>query len=253
MAAWWQSFFDEDYLRVWGGAPDEGERTAREVDGLWTLLGLSPGARVLDAPCGYGRVSQPLAARGAVVVGVDQSAALLAEAERTRGAVGLDRLRYLEHDLRQPLFEGGFDVALNLFSSLGYGTEDDDLAILRTLRGALRDDGRLFVDTMHRDGVAVLFASGARPASRLADGTLVVEQPRFDPIAGRVETTWYWSGPRGAGEKSASLRLYAITEWIALFARAGFAFVSAHRGCTPEPYAHGGVGGWRVGLLARAV
>ncbi len=250
MDAWWQSFFDDDYLHVWGS--DRSERTARETDGLWALLGLAAGARVLDAPCGYGRLSQPLAARGAVVVGVDQAAPLLAHAERNRDGVGSERLRYRRHDLRAPLDEGGFDAALNIFSSLGYGSEDDDLAVLTTLRRAVRPEGRVFVETMHRDLAATYYARGVRPADRLSDGTLVIEKPRFDGVAGRVETTWYWSGPHGSGQKSASLRVYSITELVALMARAGLALVSAHRGCSPEPFASEGPDlGGRVGLLAR--
>src|SRR5207253_10249804 len=35
---------------------------------------------------------------------------------------------------------------------------------------------------------------------RLASGTLIVEEPTFDPISGRVNTTWYWSG-RGTGSQ----------------------------------------------------
>jgi hypothetical protein len=40
---------------------------------------------------------------------------------------------------------------------------------------------------------------------------------------------------------------------LALLSRAGFAFVSAHRGCSPEPFRGGGLdGGGRVGILAIA-
>jgi SAM-dependent methyltransferase len=252
MVAWWQSFFDEDYLHVWGA--DKSERNAREIEGLWTLLGLQPGARVLDAPCGYGRLSQPLAARGAVVVGVDQSAAMIAHAERNRDGVGADRLRYRQHDLRQPLVEDGFAAALNIYSSLGYGSEADDLAVLTTLRRAVRPDGRVFVETMHRDVAATYLSREVAPADRLSDGTLVVEQPRFDPVEGRVNTTWYWSGPRGSGQKSASIRMYCITELVALMTRAGLQLVSAHRGCSPAPFKSEGPDlGGRVGLLARPI
>jgi SAM-dependent methyltransferase len=250
MDGWWQSFFDEDYLHVWGS--DRKERTAREVEGLWTLLPLSPGARVLDAPCGYGRLTQPLAARGAHVLGVDPSAPMIAHAERNRDGVGGDRLRYRQHDLRTPLDDGGFDAAINIYSSLGYGSEADDVAVLATLRRAVHNAGRVFIETMPRDVAATYLAREVGPAERLSDGTLVVEQPRFDPIAGRVETVWYWSGPRGSGEKRASIRMYCITELVALLSRAGLALVSAHRGCSPAPFKPEGPDlGGRVGLLAR--
>lgn len=248
---WWQSFFDADYLRLWSEfAPQE--RTEVEAEGLWTLLALEPGARVLDAPCGYGRLSVALARRGAQVLGVDVSATLLAEAGRAVGSLPADQLRFHRHDLREPLEEGDFDVALNVFSSLGYGTEEDDLAILETLAVAVRPGGAVFVDTMHRDAFAAFYATGARPAQRFPDGTLLLEEPRFDPLTGRVETTWHWAGPRGTGSKSASLRLYTLTEWKRLLGEAGLELVSTHRGCSPEPYvAQGPELGGRVGLLAR--
>jgi len=228
------------------------ERTAREADGLWRVLELGPDARVLDAPCGYGRLSRALAERGAIVVGVDQSRELLAAAEAARGTLAPERLRYRHHDLRQPLDEGGFDVALNIFSSLGYGSEDDDLAILTTLARALAPGGRLFIDSMHRDACVAWLARGIKPASRLPDGTLVIEEPRFDVVAGRNETTWYWQGPSGGGQKSASIRLYTVTELVRLVERAGLRFVSAHRGCSPEPFSGDDPNlGGRVGILAR--
>ncbi len=250
MAEWWQSFFDAEYVRLWG-AWIPTETSHEQADGLWQLLGLAAGARLLDAPCGYGRLSLLLAARGAVVLGVDQSEALLAEAERGRGSIGEERLRYRRHDLRTSLDEDGFEVAINIFSSLGYGSEEDDLAILRTLAGAVRPGGRVFVDTMHRDAAVAVFSRGVTPGRRLPDGTLMVEQPVFDPVAGRVMTCWYWSGPSGAGAKLASLRLYCITEIVGLLERAGLRFVSAHKGCSPEPFdGSGPLMGGRVGLLA---
>jgi SAM-dependent methyltransferase len=238
-ADWWQSFFDDDYVRLWGvrdaAAP-------AEVDGIWAMLGLAAGSRVLDGPCGYGRLSRPLAARGARVLGVDQSAALLAEAERGRGELAADRLAYRRQDLREPLpeatVEGGFDAAINVFSSLGYGSHADDLAVLKTLAGAVRPGGLVLVETVHRDLVVARRSRGSQGGAwRMQDGTLVVEEARFDPIAGRVDTTWHWSGPAGAGAKSASMRIYAATELVALLEAAGLRLRSAHRGCSSEPFA----------------
>jgi len=235
MDPWWKTFFDADYLRLWSG-PERSPDSGQQVAGLWDLLSLREGSRVLDAPCGYGRLSLPLARRGAIVVGVDQSAELLAQAEKDRGDLPANRLKYLRRDLREPLPESGFDSAFNVFSSVGYGAESDDLAIFKTLRDAVRPGGRVLVDTAHRDLVAARFSRGARPSQRLADGTLVVEEPIFDPISGRVNTTWYWSGAAGQGHKSASLRLYTATELIQLLQSAGLRFLSAHRGCSLEPF-----------------
>jgi SAM-dependent methyltransferase len=247
--SWAQDFFDADYLRLWEGS-EAPEKTAREVEELWSLLKLREGSQVLDAPCGYGRISRGLAERGASVVGVDLSRELLDEAERRRGEIRSDRLRYHRHDLRDPLPESGFDVALNIFSSLGYGSEADDLAILKNLRAALRPGGRLFVETMHRDRLIGHLLSSPRPAQRLSDGTLFIEEPHFDPLAGRIATTWYWSGPGGSGQKSASIRVYSATELLKLVERAGLSVVSTHEGCSPSPFSSVPLAQSRLGVLA---
>jgi SAM-dependent methyltransferase len=248
--AWWQSFFDANYLRIWSGAMSPA-RTAEEVDFLWRVLSLRPGSRVLDGPCGYGRISRPLAERGAVVLGVDQSQELLDEAERTRGSFGTDRLRYLRQDLRQPLTEEGFDVAINVFSSLGYGDEKDDVAVLRALAGAIRPGGTVLVETIHRDAFAALLSHGGPPANRLADGTLVFEDSRFDAVSGRMETTWYWQGSSGGGQKSASARIYTITELVRLLEQAGLRYRRALQSRTGALFESKGPNmGGRVALLA---
>ncbi len=247
---WWQRFFDADYLRLWEGR-EQPEKTEREVAGIWELLELRDGQRVLDAPCGYGRISLGLARRGAFVVGADFSSDLLREAERRRGEMPQAQLRYVRHDLRQPLPESGFDVALNIFSSLGYGSEADDLAILSTLRAAVRVGGRVFVDLIHRDRLAVFLSQTDHRASRLDDGTLMLEEPRFDAISGRVESTWHWQGPSGSGSKRSSLRVYSATELADLVARAGLRLLSVHDGCTREPFRSAGANmSTRLGLLA---
>ena len=250
MTEWWQTFFDADYLRLWE-ASEAPDRTEREAAGLWTLLGLHEGSSILDAPCGYGRMSLALARRGATVVGIDFSADLIAEAERRRGDMAAERLRYRRADLRAPLPESGFDAALNIFSSLGYGSERDDIAILSGLCAAVRPGGHVFLETSHRDGFVVAAAHGQRPVKRLTDGTILLEEPRLDAVSGRIDASWYWSGPHGAGQKSSSLRIYSVTELLRLLPAAGLQLRSLHNGCSPDPYVASGPSlSWRLGILA---
>jgi hypothetical protein len=85
----------------------------------------------------------------------------------------------------------------------------------------------------------------------LPDGTLFVEEPRFDPVAGRLETTWHWSGAGGSGAKRASIRMYTATELVVLMRAAGLVVRSTHHGCSAEPFAGPGTAtGSRLGVLA---
>ena len=144
------------------------EHTAKEADGI-RLLGLREGSRVLDAPCGYGRISGPVPARGD---GARRRLTIAPACRRPTTTVSTympARLRILRP--RPPpaappqLVDGGFDAAVNIFTSLGYGSEADDLAILSTLAGAVRPGGRVLVETMHRDLHAVFLAKGMPPAA----------------------------------------------------------------------------------------
>src|SRR6185503_3394663 len=220
---WWQSFFDDDYIRLWGARD---ERTPAEVEGIWGLLGLGADSRLLDAPCGYGRLSRPLAERG-------------------------ERVSYRQHDLRTPLDEGGFDAAMNVFTSLGYGGQEDDLAVIRTLAAAVRPGGLVLIETMHRDLFIARRTRGTTPSHRQPDGTLFLEETRFDPVSGRCDTSWYWAGPAGSGAKSSSMRVYSITELVHMLEAGGLRLRAVHRGCSLEPFVSDGPdAGGRVALLA---
>ena len=248
---WWRSFFDEDYIRIWSGMMPETEIQA-QCEGLWSLLQLRGGSRVLDAGCGYGRLALPLAERGANVVGVDQSSALLSHAENTRGEVPRSRLRYLRQDLRYRLPENDFDAAFNVFTSIGFGTEDDDRAILITMHDAVRPGGLVLLEAIQRDAVVAFMAMrGGQMSMRRPDGILVHHQSTFDPVAGTITGTWYWSGAGGSGEKTARMHVYTAGELVRLVESAGLAVKGTYLGISTQPFKQTPpeMGG-RMGILA---
>ncbi|HKQ83477.1 MAG TPA: class I SAM-dependent methyltransferase [Steroidobacteraceae bacterium] len=76
---------------------------------------IKPGTRVLDVGCGVGRWSTLLAARGAVVTGMDLSPTMIAEAKRRADASGLaPRCRFLVQDLAQLDAGEKFDLVLGV-------------------------------------------------------------------------------------------------------------------------------------------
>jgi len=250
MNEWWKTFFDQEYWRIWQQVFTE-ESNAKQAADLWSMLDLKPGCRLLDAPCGWGRLSRQLALLGATVLGVDQSETLLSVAESQRGDLPPERLRYLEHDLRKSLPETGFDVACNIFTSFGYGTEEEDVATFRTLRDALRPGGRVLVETNHRDLICAFTSRGSNGSMRLPDGTLFIDEPDFDAISGVVNLNWYWSGPSGSGEKHAKWRCYTPTQIVSLLERAGLRFLGAYKGLSKIPYkAEGPEAGGRLAVIA---
>jgi SAM-dependent methyltransferase len=78
-------------------------------------LDVKPGTRVLDVGCGVGRWSRQLAAKGALVTGVDLSPTMIAQAQRRAAAEGVAaRCQFRVQDLSKLEVEGQFEVVLGV-------------------------------------------------------------------------------------------------------------------------------------------
>ncbi len=113
---------------------------ARFVDAM-----ASPGAHILDAGCGPGRVGGELARRGHQVVGVDIDPVLIAAAEEDHpGPTWLvDDLAQL--DLPARGIAQGFDVIVCAGNVMTFVDPDARRDVLASLRDHLGDDGRIAV------------------------------------------------------------------------------------------------------------
>lgn len=133
---------------------------SEEIDAIDGLLrreagvGFDAGARVLDVPCGPGRHSVALAGRGCIVTGFDLTEAHLKEAETAASEAGVS-LSLHQGDMYKTEFGGPFDIALNLFTSLGYTCDEaDDIRFLRSVYDSLRPGGSLVVDSLGKEVLA---------------------------------------------------------------------------------------------------
>ena len=124
------------------------EETPREVEAMATLLGLSPGARVLDLCCGVGRHSLGFARSGFQVTGADRTATYLHEARGRAAEEGL-QVEFLQEDMRAFVRPGAFDAVINYFTSYGYFESDaDDRRVLANAHRSVRESGVLLIEMM---------------------------------------------------------------------------------------------------------
>lgn len=234
-APWWRSYFDDDFFDLHEALfPESVSR--HEVAGMRELLGLHHGARVLDAPCGWGRHTALLADAGCDAFGADLSFDLLRRARRGTEA-GPPPL-YAAADIRAlPFADAAFDAVINVFTSLGLFLDDaEDLAALRETRRVLRPGGALLLESMHRDDVIRSFAP--RDEWTLPDGTHVQVRRRFDPVAGVSHERLRWSRGEHSGRKRHSLRLRTATDIDGLLRAAGFEDVRYHGDWDGRPFSH---------------
>jgi ubiquinone/menaquinone biosynthesis C-methylase UbiE len=216
----WDAFFSDFYLRAYAADEREGEAEAQALAAA-RLAACPEGGELLDVPCGFGRHSVPLARAGYRITGVDRSAALLDEARRRAG--GERWPKWVAADYRElPFPDASFDAAMNLFSSLGYLGDEEDTRVLAEIRRVLRPGGRLVIETMHRDLLVLRWSDS--DWRLLGEGRLLLEQRTFDAAAGIATTTMTLID--GAGERESrtwSVRVYAVTELLAMLEQAGFA------------------------------
>jgi SAM-dependent methyltransferase len=104
------------------------------------------GGTVLDAPCGTGRYFPLTSEAGLHVVGIDQSAEMLAQA-RHRG--GADELHHL--GLQELSFEDRFDAIMTVDAMENIGPEDWP-KVLGNLRRALKPHGHIYLTVEEHHG-----------------------------------------------------------------------------------------------------
>ncbi|MBI2407283.1 MAG: class I SAM-dependent methyltransferase [Gemmatimonadetes bacterium] len=146
----------------WAAVYDHDANPMQGLEGplLRAAIGDVRGLRALDIGCGTGRHALWLAENGATVTAVDFSEGMLAEARRKLGA---DAVRWLHHDLTQPLpDDASFDLAV---SGLVLEHIADLDAFFTAMRGALVPGGRAVVSAMH----PAMFLKGAQ--ARFTDPT----------------------------------------------------------------------------------
>ena len=231
---WWRTYFDDAYFHLHD--PLFGEAASRaEVAGMRELLGLPWDARVLDAPCGWGRHTRLLAEAGSRAFGADLSLPLL---RRARGPGRVAGPTFTAADVRAlPFASGVFDAVLNVFTSLGLFLDDvADRAVLSEARRVLRPGGSFLLESMHRDDVVAAYAE--RDEWTLPDGTLVRVRRRFDPVAGVSHETLHWQRGPARGRKQHSLRLRTATEIAGLLTAAGFTDIAYFGDWQGHPFRH---------------
>ncbi len=112
---------------------EEAQRT--KLDLVCTKLALQPGERILDVGCGEGTLTRQIAARGAIVVGVDSSPDMVAAAQ----ARGLDARAI---DAEALPFVREFDA---VFSNAALHWLDDHATLFPRLLGLVAPGGVLAV------------------------------------------------------------------------------------------------------------
>jgi SAM-dependent methyltransferase len=230
---WWETFFTGLIVDFWRAAMPP-EATRAEADFFEKRLALSPGARLLDVPCGDGRLSLELARRDYAVTGVDISEDFL-DAARERGAVaGIETVAWRRSDMRDLPWEAFFDGAFCGGSSFGYLGDAGDLDFLRAVARALKPGSRFAIDAVKAMEV-VLPRFRERHELTLGDIRFEAEN-RYDHRTGWMENRYVVSRGDRTETRLARHRIYAYREVATMLQAAGFENVEGFGSLAGEPF-----------------
>jgi SAM-dependent methyltransferase len=176
--------FDDDYLYFYAdlfGA----ERCDADAELVARLLSLQQDMRVLDVPCGEGRIAGRLARRGCEVVGVDYTAPW----------IELARKQYPEAtfevaDMRSTEYAHEFDAVVNWFTSFGYFDRMTNDRVLASFARALKPGGKLLLEVHNpwRLQRLIAAAGGATAYVLDRDDDMMADRVTYDRETGTSRT-----------------------------------------------------------------
>lgn len=202
----------------------------------------------LELGCGTGRVLRALAGAGIRAVGIDRSAAMLAQAHRLLATAPPGQVELRQADMRSFALGRRFGLvfaALNTFMHLE--TQADQLATLRGAAHHLAPDGRLVLDLFNphtcvapeRSGLLTLHCE--HRLEHPPRHVLHFECQSIDPATQRIEVTFLYDElfPDGQMRRTVAsfpMRYCYLPELELLLAASGLALEAAYGSYDLDPY-----------------
>lgn len=210
------------------------KRTGMEIGFITKTLGLEPGMKVLDLGCGWGRHTIALAKKGYKMTGQDINPFFLEEGRKEASAEGVS-VRWIERNMRNIAGRKEFNAILNLFSSFGYyEREEDHQAVFYAVARALRRGGYFLIDVINRE--KILHPYQAERVIKTKEGAVLKVKAKFDLMTSRSnERRVLKLEGRRKKEYSLTLRIFTLTELIAMARKANLSFVACFGGYKGNP------------------
>ena len=241
---WWQTFFSGVALDLWRLAVSE-EQTNAEADFIQKILQLPLHAKVLDVPCGNGRLSRQLATAGYQMTGVDIASEFIEEA-RLKSAQAKDDIRWKLGDMRDLSWPAEFDGAFCFGNSFGYLDDGGNADFLQAVATALKPGGRFVLDT-GAVAESLLPNFPERLWYRFDDLFFMVASV-YNHVLGRIETEYTFVRNGKVETRPGVQRVYSYCEIVRLLEEARFVDIESYSSLNLDPFK---LGSKRLLLVAR--
>jgi ubiquinone/menaquinone biosynthesis C-methylase UbiE len=229
---WFENFFTGLIVDFWRAAMPP-EATRAEADFFEKTLSVSPGSRILDVPCGDGRLAIDLARRGYRLTGVDISGEFLSAARENASREGV-AIEWRQSDMRDLPWRGEFDGAFCGGSSFGFLGDEGDQAFLDTVARTLKPGARFVLDGIKAS--EVLLPQFRQTHDMMAGDIRFQAENRYDHETGWTENRYTVTRGGAKEVKTARHRIYTCRELDAMLARAGFSERRSFGSLEGEPF-----------------
>ena len=229
---WWEVFFHGVALDFWRAAVSD-EQTRADADFILKQLQLSAGAKVLDVPCGNGRISIELAGRGLSLTGVDIASEFIDEAKRKTngGAVSVE---WLKSDMRNLPWTNEFEGAFCFGNSFGYLDDDENAEFLNAVSRSLKPGARFVLDA---PAVAeCILPNFQRNHSLEIAGITVSIEHHYDHKTAVMFNDFTFTRDGIVDRRPSSQRIYTYRDLTELLSSAGFEVVDAYASLAEDPF-----------------
>lgn len=214
---WWRDHYSGALLDLWQVIVPP-EKAREDADFLVKHCALVPGMRVLDVPCGQGRVAIELAVRGLAMTGIDISPGQIALAQAAAQARAL-AIDFRVGEMRE-LERGQFDAAFCWGDSFGYMDDAGNAAFLSAVRDTLKPGGWFALEMeMIAEILAPRFVARAQGRAGDFDVTIARE---WDRAGCRLSVDYRLELSGQAETRHASFRIHSAAELHTMLSRAGF-------------------------------
>ncbi|MCZ6748991.1 MAG: methyltransferase domain-containing protein [SAR324 cluster bacterium] len=231
----YRQFFQGLVLELWRQATPP-ERTAEEAEFLAGAFADRPGARLLDVPCGGGRLALALAERGFRLTGVDQAPEQIAAARAASERQG-QRIEWREADMRRLRWRSRFGGAFCCGNSFGIFDRVGTEAFFGALARALEPGGRFVLDTEMTAETALPHLE-ERVWIPLGD-LIVLAENRYDPAESCLDTHYTIIHQGKRETRLARHWIFTIAEIRRMLADAGLATLELYESLERTPFSFG--------------
>ena len=229
---WWENFFHGVALDFWRAAISD-EQTRAEADFIVKQLQLTNSARVLDVPCGNGRLSIELGKRGFELTGVDLATEFMDEAKSSSNQASVN-VEWRIQDMRDLPWTGEFDGAFCFGNSFGYLDDEANADFLNSVSQTLKP-GRRFILDAPAVAECVLPIFQASRSIELA-GIKVDIEHRYDHEQARMFNDFTFTRNGVVDRRPSSQRVYTYRELTELLRAAGLEPIASYGSLTEEPF-----------------